>query len=102
MPLTNDALVGGTGPMRGYRTTSGTCRGAFSPGPSTSVPGSDWLRMLIAPGGSLGGARPKASVVDPQGQLWIAKFPSARDEHDVGAWELLVQTLARRVAHAFS
>lgn len=62
---------------------------------NTSAEGGDWLRMLIAPGGSLGGARPKASVVDPQGQLWIAKFPSARDEHDVGAWELLVQTLAR-------
>ena len=53
-----------------------------------------WLRMLIAPGGSLGGARPKASVVDQHGHLWIAKFPSVRDEHDVGAWELVVQTLA--------
>jgi serine/threonine-protein kinase HipA len=57
--------------------------------------GNDWLRMLIAPGGSLGGARPKASVIDPNGQLWIAKFPSTRDEHDVGAWELVLQTLAR-------
>ncbi len=55
----------------------------------------EWLRMLIAPGGSLGGARPKASVVDPEGALWIAKFPSVRDEHDVGAWELVVATLAR-------
>jgi serine/threonine-protein kinase HipA len=62
---------------------------------NTSAAGDDWLRMLIAPGGSLGGARPKASVADPQGQLWIAKFPSVRDEHDVGAWELVVQTLAR-------
>ena len=62
---------------------------------NTAPAGSDWLRMLIAPGGSLGGARPKASVVDPNGRLWIAKFPSVRDEHDVGAWELLVQTLAR-------
>lgn len=57
--------------------------------------GDAWLRMLIAPGGSLGGARPKASVVDPEGRLWIAKFPSVRDDHDVGAWELLVQTLAK-------
>jgi serine/threonine-protein kinase HipA len=57
--------------------------------------GNDWLRMLIAPGGSLGGARPKASVVDPNGQPWIAKFPSTHDEHDVGAWELVLQTLAR-------
>lgn len=62
---------------------------------NTSAAGDDWLRMLVAPGGSLGGARPKASVADPQGHLWIAKFPSVRDEHDVGAWELLVQTLAR-------
>jgi serine/threonine-protein kinase HipA len=57
--------------------------------------GNDWLRLLMAPGGSLGGARPKASVVDPDGQLWIAKFPSTRDEYDVGAWELVLQTLAR-------
>lgn len=62
---------------------------------NTAAAGDDWLRMLIAPGGSLGGARPKASVVDPQGQLWIAKFPSVRDEHDMGAWELVVQTLAK-------
>jgi serine/threonine-protein kinase HipA len=62
---------------------------------NTSAAGDDWLRMLIAPGGSLGGARPKASVVDPNGHLWIAKFPSVRDEHDVGAWELVVQTLAK-------
>ena len=53
------------------------------------------LKLLLAPGSSLGGARPKASVVDPQGQLWIAKFPSVRDEHDTGAWELVVHTLAR-------
>lgn len=57
--------------------------------------GGDWLRLLIAPGGSLGGARPKASVVDPDGQLWIAKFPSVHDENDMGAWELVVHTLAR-------
>lgn len=62
---------------------------------NTAAAGGDWLRMLIAPGGSLGGARPKASVVDPNGHLWIAKFPSVRDEYDVGAWEMVVQTLAR-------
>lgn len=53
-----------------------------------------WLRMLIAPGTSLGGARPKCSVMDPDGQLWIAKFPSKADEFDVGAWEGLVHGLA--------
>lgn len=61
---------------------------------NTAPAADEWLRMLLAPGGSLGGARPKASVVDPQGQLWIAKFPSADDDRDVGGWELLVQTLA--------
>lgn len=61
----------------------------------TAAAGDEWLRMLIAPGGSLGGARPKATVVDPNGHLWIAKFPSARDVFDVGVWELVVQTLAR-------
>jgi serine/threonine-protein kinase HipA len=55
-----------------------------------------WLRLLVAPGRSLGGARPKVSVVDEEGQLWIAKFPSSRDSDDVGAWESVVATLARR------
>ena len=55
-----------------------------------------WLRMLIAPGGSLGGARPKAGVVDPNGHLWIAKFPSRGDSIDGGLWELLVHQLAER------
>ncbi|HHT5262115.1 TPA: type II toxin-antitoxin system HipA family toxin [Klebsiella michiganensis] len=56
--------------------------------------GHEWLRMLIAPGGSLGGARPKASVADDNGHLYIAKFPSTRDEYDVGGWEMVVNALA--------
>ena len=55
-----------------------------------------WLRALLAPGASLGGARPKASVVDEKGRLWIAKFPSVKDRYDIGAWELVVQRLAER------
>lgn len=54
-----------------------------------------WLRMLIAPGGSLGGARPKASVRDERGYLFIAKFPSRADEDDVGAWEYVTHRLAQ-------
>jgi serine/threonine-protein kinase HipA len=61
---------------------------------NTAPDGREWLRMLIAPGGSLGGARPKASVVDEHGQLWIAKFPSTRDDYDVGGWEMVVNALA--------
>ncbi len=56
-----------------------------------------WLSMLLAPGSSLGGARPKANVVDEKGNLWIAKFPSRNDEMDVGAWEFLTMTLACEV-----
>lgn len=55
-----------------------------------------WLRMLIAPGGSLGGARPKASVRDERDRLWIAKFPSRSDEDDIGAWELVLHDLAEK------
>jgi serine/threonine-protein kinase HipA len=55
-----------------------------------------WLNLLMSPGSSLGGARPKASVVDPGGQLWIAKFPSRKDDRDVGAWEMVVNELALR------
>ncbi|MBT2767658.1 HipA domain-containing protein [Stenotrophomonas sp. ISL-67] len=61
---------------------------------NVSQQGQQWLRMLIAPGGSLGGARPKASVADEQGHLYIAKFPSSRDDYDVGGWEMVVNALA--------
>ena len=54
-----------------------------------------WLKLLIAPGSSLGGARPKATVKDADGQLWIAKFPSRYDEMDCGAWEQVVHELAK-------
>ncbi len=55
-----------------------------------------WVDMLIAPGSSLGGARPKASVSDPKGSLWIAKFPSRMDDKDMGAWEMVVNELAQK------
>lgn len=53
-----------------------------------------WLNLLISPGSSLGGARPKASVIDPNGELWIAKFPSRKDDRDIGGWETVVNELA--------
>lgn len=55
-----------------------------------------WLNMLLAPGSSLGGARPKANVLDNDGALWIAKFPSGHDTKDVGAWEAVTVELARQ------
>lgn len=53
-----------------------------------------WLNQLIKPGSSLGGARPKATVIDTKDQLWIAKFPSKNDENDIGAWEMVAHDLA--------
>lgn len=55
-----------------------------------------WINMLIGPGSSLGGARPKASVLDAEGALWIAKFPSRMDDKDVGIWEMVANQLAKK------
>lgn len=55
-----------------------------------------WLNLLVAPGSSLGGARPKASVADEKGHLWIAKFPSGLDTFDVGGWEMVTYRLAKK------
>ena len=53
-----------------------------------------WLSVLIAPGSSLGGARPKANILDNDKSLWIAKFPSKTDITDKAAWEFLAYKLA--------
>ncbi|WP_338415319.1 type II toxin-antitoxin system HipA family toxin [uncultured Sphaerotilus sp.] len=55
-----------------------------------------WLSVLVAPGASLGGARPKANITDTDGSLWIAKFPARDDDRDIGAWEHLTHTLAEQ------
>ncbi len=54
----------------------------------------NWISMLVNPGASLGGARPKASIVDIDGGLWIAKFPSRNDQGDIGGWEIVTYELA--------
>lgn len=53
------------------------------------------LQLLLAPGSSLGGARPKATVKDENNILWIAKFPSRHDDYNIGAWEKVTSDLAR-------
>lgn len=53
-----------------------------------------WLRQLVAPGSSLGGARPKAMVLDEAGRLCLAKFPSRQDRTDAAAWEFVLNQLA--------
>lgn len=54
------------------------------------------LRLLIGPGSSLGGARPKAAVRERDGRLAIAKFPHADDDRDIVLWEAVALTLAER------
>lgn len=56
--------------------------------------GDDDIRFLLAPGSSLGGARPKASVMDTDGSLAIAKFPQKNDAGDTVTWESVALTLA--------
>jgi serine/threonine-protein kinase HipA len=53
-----------------------------------------WLAVLVAPGASLGGARPKANFTQTDGSLWIGKFPARDDDRDIGAWEYVVHQLA--------
>jgi serine/threonine-protein kinase HipA len=53
-----------------------------------------WLGILMAPGSSLGGARPKANILDENGELWIAMFPSKNDFIDKAAWEYVAYILA--------
>lgn len=55
-----------------------------------------WLTVLMAPGSSLGGARPKANILDADKSLWIAKFPSKTDTIDKAAWEFLAYKLATK------
>ncbi|MGO4703133.1 type II toxin-antitoxin system HipA family toxin [Dyella sp. 2RAB6] len=54
----------------------------------------EWLLHLAAPGSGLGGARPKASIRDVDGSLWLAKFPSNNDRQDIGLWEFIAYRLA--------
>lgn len=51
------------------------------------LPEKKWIQQLVHPGTSLGGARPKAGVVDENGKLCVAKFPSRKDDYDVALWE---------------
>lgn len=61
-----------------------------------------WINLLIAPGASLGGARPKASVLDETGALWLAKFPSINDTTNMGAWEMVASQLALKAGISMS
>ncbi len=61
----------------------------------SSLPEMRWIQQLVHPGTSLGGARPKAVVVDENGRLCVAKFPSRKDDYDVALWEHHSHLLAK-------
>ena len=54
-----------------------------------------WIYQLHKPGTSLGGARPKANVIDEDGLMKMAKFPSRNDTFDVELWEHIAHVLAK-------
>lgn len=60
------------------------------------LPDKKWLTQLVQPGSSLGGARPKASIINTDNRLWVAKFPSRKDDYDAGLWEHFCHLLARK------
>ena len=60
------------------------------------LPDRKWIAQLVQPGTSLGGARPKANVIDTDKTLYVAKFPSRKDDYDVGLWEHFSHLLAKK------
>jgi serine/threonine-protein kinase HipA len=90
-----DDRAPGVPPAARLRELEAAARAIEETGAEARAEYSDWLRLLVVPGSSLGGARPKASFVDEDGSLWIAKFPANDDRHDFGAWEFLAHELAQ-------
>jgi serine/threonine-protein kinase HipA len=95
-PFLDDNAELASPPWTSLRELEDASRKLERPGAERAPAYAKWLRMLMAPGRSLGGARPKASVLDEKQRLWIAKFPSERDTADIGAWESTLHALARR------
>lgn len=59
------------------------------------LPEKQWILQLVNPGSSLGGARPKANVLDTDNTISIAKFPSLKDDYDAGLWEHFCHIMAK-------
>jgi serine/threonine-protein kinase HipA len=91
----NNSLQMTTPPWTSLRELEYACR-LMEEEHATPADFDTWFNMLVAPASSLGGARPKASVLDPEGQLWIAKFPSTGDVNNIGGWEFVVHQLAKK------
>ena len=90
-----DASASPAPPLARLRELEQAARGLQASGAERRSDYAKWLAALLAPGSSLGGARPKASFTDADGSLWLAKFPAREDRRDMGAWEYLLHRLAR-------
>lgn len=82
-------------PVTDLRTLAAITKKLEQPDAETLPEYESWLAMLIAPGASLGGARPKAVFTQSDKTLWLAKFPAQEDRYDLGSWEYLTHQLAR-------
>ncbi|MBP7565242.1 MAG: HipA N-terminal domain-containing protein [Burkholderiaceae bacterium] len=76
-------------PVTDLRELARVAKALDGPRPEDMPEYEQWLSMLVAPGTSLGGARPKATFTGPDGALWLAKFPGHNDTWDWGSWEYL-------------
>ncbi len=90
-----DDRVPGVPPAARLRELEAAARSIDDQGAHAQSEYADWLRLLVVPGSSLGGARPKASFTAEDGALWLAKFPANDDRHDVGALEFVAHRLAK-------
>lgn len=93
-PFIDNSAVNAAPPLTSLRELQGAARLLEEDRTGDGADLGSALDQLLAPGSSLGGSRPKASVVDELARLCIAKFPSGRDEWDVGAWEAVAHRLA--------
>ena len=94
-PFLDDNDLNPTPPWSSIRELQEAARNFESDGDDDEA--KKWLAVLMAPGSSLGGARPKANILDTDGHPWIAKFPSRNDTMDKAAWEFLAYQLAVEV-----
>ena len=83
-------------PLTDLRELIAACAGIELCEEKNLLPEKKWLQQLIQPGSSLGGARPKANVIDTDRTLYVAKFPSRKDDYDMGLWEHFSHLLAKK------
>lgn len=99
-PFLDNATMTSVPPWSSLRELQQAAQAVESEGEHKSL--DKWLAILLAPGSSLGGARPKANVRGEHSHPWIAKFPSRHDSHNAGAWEYLLHRLARNAGVTMS